>query len=143
MSRVFFDTNLFIYWLEDRGEFARKVHALASRMREREDELITSTLTIGEVLVKPVKTNDTVLIAQYEKLLGDPAITVVPFDKACGRKYAQIRQDKGIKPPDAIQLACAAQANCNLFLTNDDQLTKKVIHGIDFIVTLEKALSII
>ena len=143
MSRVFLDTNFFIYWLEDRGELAKKVFTLATRMRQREDEMITSTLTVGEILVKPVRTRDTVMIAQYEKLLGDPAITVVPFDRHCGRKYAQIRQDAGIKPPDAIQLACAAQANCSLFLTNDDRLTRKVVHGIDFIVSLERALSII
>ena len=50
MSRVFWDTNLFIYLIEDEGERARRVAGLRERMIEREDELFTSALTLGEVL---------------------------------------------------------------------------------------------
>ena len=53
MSRIFWDTNLFIYLLEDRGERARQVTALREWMMERRDELLTSAITLGEVLVKP------------------------------------------------------------------------------------------
>ncbi len=40
-------------------------------------------------------------------------------------------------PADAIQLACAAQAGVDLFLTNDRWLVGKVIPGIQFVVGLE------
>lgn len=55
MSRIFWDTNLFIYLLEGRGKAAERVTALRERMRERGDQLCTSTLTLGEVLVKPLE----------------------------------------------------------------------------------------
>jgi len=45
-----------------------------------------------------------------------------------------------VKPPDAIQLACASQANTDLFITNDDRLSKKVIAGVQFITSLADAV---
>ena len=47
VSRVFWDTNLFVYLVEDRGERAEQVAALRRRMIERGDELLTSALTLG------------------------------------------------------------------------------------------------
>ena len=55
MSKVFWDTNLFVYLLEDKGKYAEQVIAVRQWMIEREDQLLTSTLTIGEVLVKPLE----------------------------------------------------------------------------------------
>jgi predicted nucleic acid-binding protein len=64
---------------------------------------------------------------------------VLPFDRASARVYAQLRTDKTLKAPDAIQLACAAAAGCDLFITNDDRLSRRIIPGIQFIVSLEAA----
>lgn len=43
MSRVFWDTNLFVYLIEGTGARAESVVALRQRMVERGDELLTST----------------------------------------------------------------------------------------------------
>ena len=66
MSRVFWDTNLFVYLVEDDGERAEQVVTLRQWMIEREDELLTSALTLGEVLVKPIETGDEQLRHRYE-----------------------------------------------------------------------------
>lgn len=50
MSRVFWDTNLFIYLFEGKGHLAERVVALRHRMIERQDQLLTSSLTLGEIL---------------------------------------------------------------------------------------------
>lgn len=55
MSLVFWDTNLFIYYLEDRTPRADRVQTIRERMLERNDRLVTSHLTLGEVLVKPTR----------------------------------------------------------------------------------------
>ena len=52
---------------------------------------------------------------------------------------AEIRRDRSIRAPDTIQLACASAAGTDLFITNDDRLSKKNIRGIQFIQSLEKA----
>jgi predicted nucleic acid-binding protein len=44
-----------------------------------------------------------------------------------------------IRPPDAIQLACAAQVGVDLFITNDDRLSRITIPGIEFLVPLARA----
>ena len=139
MSRIFFDTNLFIYWLEDRGPHGRRVSELVERIVGRRDELVTSTLTVAEVLVKPLATGDHALAHRYEKFFDTPGVSLVPFDRRCANAYATLRQDRSLKPPDVIQLACAANARCDLFITNDDRLSRKIVPGIQFITSLERA----
>jgi len=138
MSRVFWDTNLFIYLLEGSGERARRVVSLRERMLARGDQLYTSTLTLGEILVKPAEAGDTALEQEYEQTLSAGAV-IVPFDQPAARAYAVIRRDRNVRPTDAIQLACAVCARIDLFITNDDRLSQKVIPGIQFVTSLEKA----
>lgn len=138
MSRVFWDTNLFIYLFEGTDPRAERVAALRQRMRQRRDHLYTSTLTLGEVLVKPVERGDEELRQKYERALID-AVQLVPFDRDAARQYAEIRQDRAIRAPDALQLACAAAARVDLFITNDDRLSRGTVAGIQFIVSLDRA----
>lgn len=107
-------------------------------MRERGDSLFTSALTVGEVLVKPVERNNDALRRRYEQALSSGA-TVLPFDIDAALHYAEIRQDRSIRPPDAIQLACAAAAEMDLFITSDDRLTRKFVRGVQFIQPLGNA----
>ena len=138
MSKVFWDTNLFVYLVEDEGERTEQVVALRQWMIEREDELLTSALTLGEVLVKPMEKGDEELMRRYEQAISAGA-TVLPFDSRAAPKFAEIRRDRSIRAPDAIQLACASAAGADLFITNDDRLSRKNIPGIQFIQSLEKA----
>ena len=139
MIRVFWDTNLFIYLWEDYGVHSKKVRALLNRMVERGDKLCTSTMTLGEVLVSPTKAGRTDLVTDYEAVLTHSDVLLIPFDRSCARAYARVRGDKTIQPPDAIQLSCASQAGCDLFITNDERLSRKIIPGIHFIVSLDRA----
>ena len=63
----------------------------------------------------------------------------MPFDVECAGRYAAIRADRSIKPPDAIQLACAGAAAVDLFITNDDRLSRKHVRDVKFITSLERA----
>ena len=138
MSRIFWDTNIFIYLFEDYGELSLRVSTLRRRMLARSDQLFTSTLTLGELLVKPREKRDDSLRERYERALEATA-ALIPFDAVAARGYAIIRLDRTLKAPDAIQLACAAQARVDLFITNDDRLSRKIVSGIDFIVPLSQA----
>jgi hypothetical protein len=42
VSRIFWDTNLFIYLIEDHGDLSERVALLRKRMMERNDDLYTS-----------------------------------------------------------------------------------------------------
>ena len=137
MSRVFWDTNLFIYFLEDYGEFTKKTEELRSKMLERGDQLLTSTLTLGEILVKPMREGRADICRQYEQLLAAAAI-LLPLDVPAARVYAALRADRSLSAPDAVQLACAAAAGVDLFITNDARLQNKIVAGIQFIVPLDR-----
>jgi len=139
LSRIFWDTNLVIYLIEGSGELAARTKAILARMSERRDTLVTSTLTLGEALTKPMADRDTKTIDRYERFLISPGIQLVEFDQHAARIYATLRGDKTIRPADAVQLSCAATARVNMFITNDDRLSKKLVPGVDFVVPLARA----
>jgi uncharacterized protein len=138
VSRIFWDTNLFIYLLEGSDPQSAQVTEIRERMLERNDELCTSTLTLGEVLVKPAEQGNEALRQRYEDVLAQTA-RLIAFDREVARRYADIRRNRAIRPPDAIQLACAAQVGVDLFITNDDRLSRLTVPGIQFLVSLEHA----
>ena len=136
MSLIFWDSMIFVYWIEQHPHFAGRVDSIRQRMWERKDQLWTSTLTLGEVLSGPYAKGDLELARRYKELLARPLVQTVPFTEEAAEHFARIRADRSIAPADAIQLACAAQARVDLFLTNDRRLARKTIPGIQFIADL-------
>jgi len=55
---------------------------------------------------------------------------MIAFDVKAAKVYAALRSERSLKPPDAIQLACAASANVDLFVTNDERLQGSRRHPI-------------
>ena len=140
MSRVYWDTMLFIYWLEDHPEYAGRVDAIRSRMEQRHDQLITGAFTFGEVLAGSYRKGTSQLADQSRRLLRSVVAEVVPFTLETADRYARIRGTPGITPADAIHLASAAQAGTDLFLTNDKRLLGRIVPGIQFIASLDTQL---
>jgi predicted nucleic acid-binding protein len=108
-------------------------------MLERGDRLFTSAFAVGEILVKPMETGQRAVAERYLAFFRHPAVTVIPFELESASRYASIRQDRSIRPADAIHLACAATAGIDLLITNDDRLSRKVIPGISFLCGLDRA----
>jgi predicted nucleic acid-binding protein len=137
MSVVYWDTMVFIYLFEGNPRFAPRVREIRSRLARRGDRLCTGTLTVGELLTGPYVAGDERLAAKYKSTLRPPIVEIVDFDMIAADHYARIRADRTIDRPDAMQLACAASANVDLFLTNDHRLHRKIIPGIQFIGGLD------
>ena|SRR5438445_7947756 len=137
MSRIFWDTNLFIYLWEDYGDLSQAVEELRTKMLRRGDQLLTSTLTLGELLVKPTVAGNTELCRKYEEAISGVA-QLIPLDAKVAKIYASIRRDRLLKGPDVIQLASAASVGADLFVTNDGHLQGKQVTGILFIVPLDR-----
>lgn len=137
MSRIFWDTNLFIYFLEGNDELAVATKRLRKSMLSRGDQLLTSALTLGEILVKPLERGDTARCREIEGAISRAAL-LLPFEGNAAWRYAAIRRDRSLRAPDAVQLACAATANVDLFVTNDRRLQGKRVDGIQFIVALDQ-----
>jgi uncharacterized protein len=140
MSRVYWDSMLFIYWLEDHPKYARRVDAIHSRMERRHDRLITGAFTFGEVLAGVYRKGGSQLADDMRGVLRNSIAEVIPFTLETADHYARIRSTPGIAPADAIHLASAAQARTDLFLTNDKRLVGKIVPGIQFITSLDTDL---
>jgi predicted nucleic acid-binding protein len=138
VSRIFWDSNLFIYLFEGKGAMYDRAAHLREKMRTRGDQLLTSALTLGEILVKPIRINDPDLVQGFEAAITRTAL-VVPFDVDAAMIFARLRAARNISAPDAIQLACAAAAGTDLFVTNDERLQKQQVEGIQFIVPLDRS----
>jgi len=137
MSRIYWDSMLFIYWLEDNPDYAPRVDVIRSAMQSRGDTLCTSVFTTGEVLTGLYGTGDIEIISQIRDSFGAEEIELIPFNADTADQYARIRSACKVAPADAIHLASAAQAGVNLFLTNDRRLHKLKIPSIDFIAGLD------
>ena len=137
MKRIFFDTNLYIYLFEGQEPYRSRMVQIRKRMLERGDRLVTSAMTLGEVLVKPTKLAQTSLIEQYDHAIRSTS-EVIAFDAQIAWRYASLRATHTLRSADAIQLACAAHTGVDLFITNDVQLHKLDVPGIGFISPLDR-----
>ncbi len=137
MSLIYWDTMLFVYWLEGSSDFANRVGELHERMAIRGDRLCTSVFTLGELLVAPKKHGDTTLETKLGEFFASSELDVLPFTVATAAGYAWIRGSLGVRPADALHLACAAEAKVDLYLTNDLAVRRLVVPGIQFIDGIE------
>jgi predicted nucleic acid-binding protein len=86
-------------------------------------QLVTSELTLAEVLVGPLKDGDTGLAKLYEEfLISDDALEIRPVDRSVLRRSAEIRATLGNKGPDAIHIATALLCECSLLFSSDQRL---------------------
>jgi len=140
MSRVYWDTMLFIYWLEDHPQHANRVNGIYKAMQERGDTLCTSTFALAEVLAGPYQQGATSAVSQIREFFRSSRVQMLSFEEETADHYARIRSRYRVSPADAIHLATAACASVNLFMTNDRRLRGMVIPGIDFVATMDVAV---
>jgi predicted nucleic acid-binding protein len=119
-GRVGVDTAIFIYWIEEDPRFMPLVEPLFEEVAAGTREMVTSALTLLELLVVPYRAGNADLAQRYEELLTNSrGIAVIDLSRDQLRIAAQLRAATGVKTPDALQLAAATSAGCTAFLTND------------------------
>ena len=122
-DRIFFDTNPIIYYFDAHPSYARKVYQFLVFNKMNGCDYCTSVITNAEFLCKPLACFDFDKIQEYDRFIQDFGFSVVPITDPIAWRAAQIRvKYKGIKLPDAVQLAAAIEHRCDTFLTNDAQL---------------------
>jgi predicted nucleic acid-binding protein len=122
-GQVALDTAIFIYFIQEDPRFLPHVLPLFEEADAGARELVTSAVTLLEVLVVPYRTGDAGLADRYELLLTrSRGIRLVELSRDQLRAGAQLRAATRVKTPDALQLAAALGANCRTFITNDREL---------------------
>jgi uncharacterized protein len=133
MSRIFWDSMLAIYLLEDHPQFAPRVLEILERSMRRNDLLFTSFVALGEILAGAVKSPKPEKTQQVRTVLQEIGFSYLPFDAGSVEPFSRLRAEHKLKVADSIHLACAASAGIDLFLTGDKQLLKLDVPGIQFI----------
>ena len=117
------DSVLFTYFIEDHPKFLSLILPLFRDAEAGKRRLVTSALTMLEVLVLPYRAGNRLLAQDYECLLTSArGIRLVDLSHDQLRLAAQVRATTGAKTPDALQLAAAIAHGCKFFITNDRRL---------------------
>ena len=126
--QIYLDTNVFVVAVEGEETDVRSaIWRLFAAGASKGAALVTSELSMAELLVKPLQLELNALAAIYSDLLSDgDGFAMVPVSRDILIRAAHIRKDdKAIKLPDAIHLATADHSGCSAFLTGDKQIASK------------------
>jgi len=130
---IFLDTAPLIYYIEDNVSYSKVLDKLFELNLIMEIQLTTSTITLLEVLVLPMKTNNFDLVERYKSLLcQSDTFKIWDIDVEIAVKAAGLRAKYRLKTPDAIQIATAICRFSDYFLTNDKQL--KIVSEINVLI---------
>jgi predicted nucleic acid-binding protein len=114
------DTAPLIFYIEDHPSYADLLAPFFEAVKSGEIRVVTSTVTLLEVLVHPLKHGDESLAHAYNDiLLSSPNILTVPVTPATAQTAAELRATSNLKTPDAIHLATAINHRADAFLTGD------------------------
>jgi predicted nucleic acid-binding protein len=117
------DTAVFLYLIEEETRFLPHILPLFIEADQGERVLVTSALTLLEVLVVPYRAGNRQLAERYERLLTTSrGVRLVELTRDQLRAAAQLRAATAVKTPDALQLVAALGAGCKTFVTNDRRL---------------------
>jgi uncharacterized protein len=139
---IYLDTNILIYAVEGQNEWSGLTKELFLRIDRKLLRTVTSELALAEVLVKPIARNDTVVIDKYRELLApDSVIDVLPVGRSILSQAAQLRASLKLKLFDAIHVATARAAQCDLFMTHDERLGHAVTASLPWLSLSEVSKS--
>jgi predicted nucleic acid-binding protein len=114
------DTAPLIFYIEDHPSYADLLAPFFEAVKSGEIRVVTSTVTLLEVLVHPLKHGDESLAHAYNDiLLSSPNTLTVPVTPATAQTAAELRVTSNLKTPDAIHLATAINHRADAFLTGD------------------------
>ncbi|MDE0047824.1 MAG: PIN domain-containing protein [Chloroflexota bacterium] len=131
-ARVYWDSCVYLDFL--RGGHPNRAH-LRAVLRDWEVgkvTLVTSTLTIAEVLYVPgIQPSVRLDESRRNELMdpfrptGDRKLTLVELTRPIAEAARDLCWSRGIRPKDAVHVASALAASCAVLHTHDEGLQKK------------------
>lgn len=121
MMHYYLDAASIIYTIEDVQPFATLIEAKLSVIGLT---LITSEMARLECRIKPMRQGNTALLADFDDYFANTIAELVPLTRAVIDRATEIRAQFNFKTPDALHLAAAVIANCDVFLTSDQRRSR-------------------
>jgi predicted nucleic acid-binding protein len=117
------DTTPLIYFIEENPAYLSMVLPFFEAMDRGEFTVVTSIVTLLEVLVHPFRHGNVQLAQRYRDiLLNARGLATVSLSQDIAEEAARLRARYNLRTPDAIQMATATHNGASFFLTNDARL---------------------
>ena len=124
-QKICIDTAPVIYFIEENPKYRNVIHPVFVEIDLGNIEAITSTITLLEVLVHPLRVGNETLAGKYrEILLFSEGLTTIEILHEISEIASRLRAKYSIRTPDAIQIAVGIRYGASKFLTNDPDLKK-------------------
>lgn len=119
------DTMVFIYHFEENQIYSPLTFSIFENLEKGDFNCVTSVLTLLEILVKPKRESNSILIEKYKILFETfPNLQVKTLNENIADIASGLRASYNINTPDAIQVATSLEAQADIFITNDASLKK-------------------
>jgi predicted nucleic acid-binding protein len=119
---VAIDSAPLIYFMERHPVFFEQVLPFFEALERGEFTVLTSAVTIAEVLAHPLRHGRFGLVNVYREFFTQ-YVSIIPVTAEIAETAAGLRADHGLRTPDAIQVATALNQGSAVFFTNDIRLT--------------------
>jgi len=122
-SRLYFDTNVLIYFVEGSEELSRPLRKLMEFARDAKLPMTMSEIGVAECLYGAYKLKSAALAAHYREIFDEIALfDLVPVDGERLRRAAQLGAEKGLKLIDVVHFLATVDTRCDVFVTGDSRI---------------------
>jgi predicted nucleic acid-binding protein len=112
--KLFVDTSPIIYFIEEHPVYINEVSDIFTRTAEGTVQVVTSVITLIEVLTKPYKLGQNDIVRTYKDFFfNSRGFSVMSINTDIAKLTARIRAEFGFKLPDALQLAIFEHTDCD------------------------------
>ena len=128
-KKIFIDSAPVIYFIEGASKHQTFLNELFLAADVGKLTLFTSSLTLLEVLVHPLRLGKKKLADKMLTILThSDSLQLINLDASVSFLAAEIRAESNLKTPDSIQLATAMHNSADIFLTNDKRIKSDKIN---------------
>lgn len=122
-QRLYLDANVFIYAVEGFEPYDEFLRRLFAVVESSAVHVMTSEITLAEVLVAPLRYDRPDLASVYRELLAiEGRVEVLSVSRDILLQSAAIRARSNAKPIDAIHVATAMTGASDIFISDDRRL---------------------
>jgi predicted nucleic acid-binding protein len=131
-QRVYFDTNILVYVLENSTGYVEACLPFFAAVADGNIVGCTGEITLAELLVKPMRSNEMISMGKIRSLFDDGYFETFAHNRSSLELAAHLRATQGLRMIDAIHTAAAIQGNCKFMLTHDRQINRQA-RGIEVV----------
>jgi predicted nucleic acid-binding protein len=124
--RLYIDANVFIDAYETTSPLADAARRIFESSEKGGLSIVSSSLTLHELLVKPLAMRHDALADAYRAMFSEPseAMIVPAIDQDILERAAAVRAERSaVKLADSIHIATALATNCTCLVSDDRRLS--------------------